>query len=309
MASTIQEYLKQARAAGATPTFTNIGGDNPMLAPGPGRPMGGTQAPGAYLIQEQGGNPTMDPSGMVTPAPTPAIPAQGQSVTQSQVGQSDPWAMSGPATEAMYEEVWKFTFPDKPLGSEISQEEDKKFRANVKSMRNANVDRFKYQQDQINKQKDRDIKVKSAADKSAAGQELSIKQRADYLKEFMNDHATIIGDPMNPMSKQLQGITAQQYAQQRLQQIEAALGGQAIPEQDQSPMGDQGVIPEQGGQAMPGRGPAPGAAAGAPIPAQNAPMDLRKEIGALAAKYGRTPEGRQQAIEELKQRYPQLNIK
>jgi hypothetical protein len=264
--------------------------------------MGGPQVPGAYMIEEAGGQPTMDPSGAVTPAPAPAIPAAGQDVTQSQIGQDDAWALAGPATKAMLPEIWKATFPGKEPGAELSKEEMIKWKAAGTTMRNANVDRFEHQLEMRQKDKDREARATAAL----PAEELTIKQRADYIKGFMDDHAKILGDPMNPMSKQLQGITAQQYAQERLQSIEASLSGQAIPEEGQPAVGGQpGAIPAQGAPAS----PAQVGNEAFSEPQQSAPMDLRKEIAALAAVHGRTPEGKAKAIAELRQRYPQLQIR
>ena len=307
MASEIQEYLKQVRAAGATPTFTNIGGENPMLAPGPGRPMGGTQVPGAYMIKEAGGQPTMDASGAITPAPAPAIPAQGQDVAESQVGQQDPWVMAQQSTKGLMKDIWTETFGDKPFNSELDKDEMALYDKNVKSMRNAEVDRFKHQQEQIGKERDRTAREKAAL----PAEELNIKQRADFLIGFEEEHAKIVNDPLNPMRKQLQGITASQYAADRLKKLEANLGAPgAIPEEGEM-AGAEAAAPVEPAQpgAIPGRGPAPGAGAGVPPPVPSAPMDLRKEIQNLAATYGRTPEGMQRAREELRRRYPQLQLK
>jgi hypothetical protein len=299
--STIQDYLKQARATGAVPTFTNIGGENPMLQPGPGRPMGGPQQPGAYYMEEPGGrNPMMDAGGQVTPAaPAPAIPAQGQNIGQSQVGQQDPWVMAQEATKGMLPNIWEQLFPGKQPGSELNPAEMTMWRKAVQSTRNAMVDRFKYQIDQTGKEKDREIRAQGQAPKD----ELSIQQRAKFWNDYKNEYAKIVNDPMNPQSKVLAGMTADQYAAQQLEAMERGIGKQAIPEQGQL----QGQLQGQPqGQPTASQYPtSPGQYFQQGDPMQ---LDLHSEIQALAEKYGRTPEGRAKAEAELRQRYPSLKL-
>jgi len=287
MASRIQEYLAQVRAAGATPTFTNIGGENPMLKPGPGRPMGGTQIPGAYLIEEQN-QPMMDAGGQVS---RPQAIPQPQAQPQAQPG-NDPWAMAQQNIKKLMPEIWKELFPNKQPGEFMTQAENTIFQKALKSTRNALVDMYKYQIDQVNKGK--------ARQKKDSPNEISIKDRGRRVAELQKDYNKLYNDPYT--RPQLEGKTQNQWVMEQFNEWQSMVGGQAIPTpgEAQQPM-SKGPMPQ--GQAAQGPMP-PMMQEGAPAQGPD-PQLFQKAVKALSTKH---KGDRQMILAELRQQFPNINL-
>jgi hypothetical protein len=289
---TIKEYLEQVRAAGATPTFTNIGGQNPMLQPGPmpggGRDMGAipaqTQRPGAYLIEEPGGNPQMGAGGMVTPAPAQpdqgAIPAKGE---EEDLMSMSPVMLANRAVDKMQPEIYK-KLGIAP-GTQLTDAQRVLLQKSTTSMRNGLTDHYDHQQKQAKAAKEEEAK-------KMADQTLTVKDKARLYNDFRKDYAEIANDPM-----QNQNLTesADQYARRMLEETEMAVsgGGQegALPGRDQAQMnpaammgGYQGNMPSQ--PRMPSRD------------------EFQKQANALFAKYGRDEAGKARVMQEMDRMYP-----
>ncbi len=299
--ATIKEYLEQVRAAGGVPTFTNIGGENPMLQPGPGRPMGGAQRPGAHLIEEQN-QPMMGPGGEVARA----IPEQDQ----PQVDQNDPWALAQSATKAMLPDVWQRVFPGMAPGANLTEAQMMLWQKSVQSTRNAMVDRFKYQLDSVRKDKELKYKKDLATGKAEMKGELTTKDRANYLNDYLKEYKKKTNKlDVENYDAQVAAQPAQEWAKKQLADLEAALGGSAIPGEGEGlpagqPTPGEGMV---GQERYQGRTAAPGVPSG---PSGEAPTieQFQADIRALSAKYGLTPDGKKRAIEELKVKYPMINL-
>lgn len=282
---TIREYLEQVRMSGGTPTFTNISGSpllQPGAMPGGGRDMGGPaasmQRPGAYFIEEAGGNPSMTPSGMVQPAPKPAIPDRES--TQD-VMSTSPMMLANDAVKKMMPEIYQ-NLGIAP-GTQMTPAQRVLAQKAVMSMRNALTDHYKFQQDRINKGRESQLK-------EMQNQTLTAKDKAAMINKFMDKFDELSSDPMT--AQQVQGMTAEQYAMQRMQAIEGALGsGGAIPGRSDA-FGNMSMSGMMGGYqgAMPNQMPTPD--------------QFQKEANALFAKYGRTEDGKMKVRQELEARYP-----
>jgi len=316
--ATIKEYLEQVRASQGVPTFTNIGGENPLL-----QPQGGQ--PGAHLIQEAN-QPMMGPGGMVSRPEPAAMPTAQPGAGRSQ----DPWELAQDATKKMMPEIWETVFPGMTPGATLDDAQMKMWQKAVMSTRNAMVDRYKYQQDQISKKENLQYKRDQAAVK--AEDRLTTKERANLLKDYVKEHNKIANDTLHPQSQQMQAIPEMDYALGKLKELEAGLGKKAIPAQDpgQGP-GQQGgpVVPgaPQPG-AVPGQGTI-GAEPGVTRMDSNVPMlyqtlaegvgmgdvtqaptisEFQAQVQRLKAQYGNTPESNVQIRAELKQLFPMINL-
>jgi hypothetical protein len=285
MPQSIKEYLDQVRASGGTPTFTNIGGENPMLQPGPGRPMGGTQVPGAYMIEEPGGNPMMRPDGQVTPAPEqgPAIPERG---AEEDMMTMSPVALANKAVDKMQPEIYK-RLGIAP-GTPLTDAQRVMIQKSTTSMRNGLTDHYKHQQDMASKAKEEEAK-------KMQDQTLTVKDKARMYNEFRKDYAEMANDPM-----QNQNLTesADEYARRMLAETESAVGGGgqagALPGRDQAQ--GQGVYDQQlGGMNM---GPMPG---GQRMPNRD---EFQRAANALFAQHGRDEAGKKIVFAELQKQFP-----
>jgi hypothetical protein len=260
--------------------------------PGGGRDMGGpqaqTQMPGAYFIQEQGGNPSMGPGGMVQPAPQQgAIPEKAEEFDSMS---SSPVMLANKAVTKMFPEIYK-KLGIAP-GTQLTPAQKIAVDKAVKSMRNALTDHYAWQQKQIGAAKKEKMK-------GMQKDTLSAKDKAGFINQFMNEFNEMASDPMT--AQNVQGQTAEQYALNKMKTIEAAISG-------------EGAIPEQGGQqgwgdAM-GQAPMMGGYQGAmPSPAQPPdPNQFQSEVRQLLQQYGNTPEGVARAKQEMAKRYPMLNL-
>lgn len=106
---TIREYLDLVRAAGQTPTFTNVPGQTGQFS----------QEGGAMVFQDIGRGGEIIPPGQ-TP---PAIPEEAGDPADRRVSGSDPYDMAIERLNDMLPGMWKEMFPGVESNAQISQEQ------------------------------------------------------------------------------------------------------------------------------------------------------------------------------------------
>lgn len=156
--ASIREYLEQGRAGKVfdpnqglymdpqtgqpfVPTFTNIEGSNIAQRMSPEY---GEQTPymvGPEYRQTPGGPQALPEPQRVTPEQA-ALPGRDEGVDPN-----DPWSMANASIKTMMDDIFGEMFPGKNYGDPLSQQEWQKFQGGVQSMRNALVDRYKWQID------------------------------------------------------------------------------------------------------------------------------------------------------------------
>jgi hypothetical protein len=298
MPQTIKEYLEQVRAAGGVPTFTNIGGENPALQPGPMPPVDAAgqperpgmqqQPPAAYLVREEN-QPVMDAGGMVSRPETKPL-------DMGPVDRNDPYAMANRAVKNQFDELFKSQFPNREPSAGLSESEKIMFSKVVESHRNAYVDRFKYQLDQ-NKATEKESYTRQQAEEKKMGltADKKRKEMQKLLERF--DTLTAAYDPS------VQGREPIEWAKEQFDRLNAAT--QAGP-----------AIDPQGQPAGQGADPAnPALAGGDPMgdpnqPAQGAPdpQEVQKFMRSLKLQYGTSPDGKRLAKEAFQRMYPMITL-
>ena len=182
----IKDYIALMRETDQPMAFTNIAGQAGQFA------EGRAHVTPEYQIAGPGGAPTpqtaqvADPMGGRTLEPGPAMPARPAPVDQQEIDQNDPWAMATAKLEPMLEEIKGNMFPTKAPGDKLSPDEWKRFSDASRSVRNAMVDRYKWQIDRRDKKDEEDRKVR---EKAGVSHKQVIDMQTSLLKSY---------DPMNP---------------------------------------------------------------------------------------------------------------
>ncbi len=153
----IKDYIDLMREQGQTPAFTNIAGQTGQFGPEQ-----------AYVTPEYEvagpGQGIPDPSQQRFVQPGPAMPERApEQEPPEEVDENDPWAMANEALPAMLDELRTEMFPTKRPQDQLTQQEWQRFSNGAKSIRNALVDRFKWQIDRRDElEKERKARIKGA---------------------------------------------------------------------------------------------------------------------------------------------------
>lgn len=179
----IKDYIDLMREQGQTPAFTNVAGQQGQFGPEQ-----------AYVTPEYEvageGMGLEDPGQQRFVQPGPAMPARPQEQAPAEeVDENDPWAMANEALPAMLDELRLEMFPNKNPQEALNQKEWQQFSNGAKSIRNALVDRFKWQVDRRD-EIDKEQKAKRA--KAGLSQSQVLKLAESLAKNY---------DPMNAQNE------------------------------------------------------------------------------------------------------------
>ncbi len=214
----IKDYIDLMREQGQTPAFTNVAGQTGQF----GEEAAHVRPEYELTGQAQG---VQDPMQQRNIQPGPAMPPRQEPQEQEEVDENDPWSMANAALPAMLDELRDEMFPNKNPQDQLTQQEWQQFSNGAKSIRNALVDRFKWQvdrRDEIEKER----KEKRA--KAGLSQSQVLKLAESLAKNY---------DPSNP---EQEGQT--DYIRRMINEITDLA-------EEFAPVGDGG-----GEGAMPGRG-------------------------------------------------------
>lgn len=225
----IKDYLALMRETGQTPAFTNIAGQTGQF---------GSER--AYVIPEY--QIAEEPTAIHDPMrggpagrylePGPAMPPREPEPEQREIDEGDPWDMANAALPAMLDELRSEMFPMKRPGDKLTSQEWQRFTSGAKSIRNALVDRFKWQIDRRDK-----IAKQKAEERQKAG--ISQKQIIDLATSLAKNY-----DPMN-----LEGEGQTQYIKRMVDEIFTMATELAPGKREPEP----GVLPGREEEAPAGR--------------------------------------------------------
>ncbi len=152
----IKDYIGLMREQGQTPAFTNVAGQTGQF----GEEAAHVRPEYELTGQTQG---IQDPMQQRNIQPGPAMPPREEPPEQEEVDENDPWAMANAALPAMLDELRLNMFPNKDPQGQLTQQEWQQFSNGAKSIRNALVDRFKWQVDRRDElEKERKARIKKA---------------------------------------------------------------------------------------------------------------------------------------------------
>ena len=242
--STLSEYVKWARKNKQDMAFTNISNQSGTFDTGAGG--------GAHLM----------------PEPAQAIPdrsaAQAQPQDEDWSQYSDQWDYADKNKDAILPQLWKRLFPKKEPGGGLTPEDMKVWKAAGDKITKTLIARATWGMG----------KSKASQDKASTQGELTLKDRAGYIKGFMSDYDKMAADSLNPPT-----MSKSEFVQDSLKTLQDTLSGKP-PEQPQ-------------GQPPPG--------AGQPGAPQIDPEEVRRRIKLLKLKHN----GNEDAIRaELRAAYP-----